>query len=275
MPVWESEFWNRSLGRSISLGLREPLPLFQENARLDWASGRIAGAASPAAAVVDPRFTVQGRLLATTPTLALYTVAPPLRLASAEESVYRDGWTGGRAALDGWTPASAVDVTLSRAGWPKGGGGSGDRELGAARAAGRRRGARRRERLAHRAGPPGGRRTVRSSSRSRPGASSWPFRTRSSRRSTASPATRATSASRCGSARSRWAVEACPGGAPRRDRGTDRLRALRRRRVRRRAAVLDRLRRVRARGARARRDAGRLPAGAVARGSRRGSSSRC
>jgi hypothetical protein len=120
VPVWESEFWNRSLDRSISLGLREPLPLFQENATLDWPTGRIAGVASPGYAVVDPRFAVVGSRLASGPTLALYSVRPPLRLASTEERVYRDAWAGDRAAFDGWTPAPAVEVTLSRPGWPRG-----------------------------------------------------------------------------------------------------------------------------------------------------------
>jgi hypothetical protein len=120
VPVWESEFWNRSLDRSISLGLREPLPLHQESATLDWPSGRIAGAASPAYAVVDPRFAVVGSPLAYGPRLALYSVRPPLRFASAEERVYPDGWTGDRAAFDGWTRAPAVAVTLSRPGWPRG-----------------------------------------------------------------------------------------------------------------------------------------------------------
>ena len=94
VPVWESEFWNRSLDRSISLGLREPLPLFQENAtaRLGERADRRRRSRLPYA-VVDPRFTVQGRQLADGADARALPVAPPLRLASAEESVYRDGWS--------------------------------------------------------------------------------------------------------------------------------------------------------------------------------------
>jgi hypothetical protein len=122
VPVWESELFNRSLDASLSLGLREPLPASQVDGRLDWASGRItavAGAApAPRYAVSDPRFAVAGRRLAATPWLVLSTVQQPLRLDSAVEGVYRDGWSGTRAAYNRWTPSGdRVEVTVSRRGW--------------------------------------------------------------------------------------------------------------------------------------------------------------
>jgi len=115
VPVWESELFNRSLDSTISLGLREPLPAHQVNGRLDWRTGRIGGGPAVSFAVSDPRFAVAGRRLAATPTLVLTEARSPLRLASALEGVYRDGWSGTRAVYDRWAPsANAVDVTISR-----------------------------------------------------------------------------------------------------------------------------------------------------------------
>ena len=123
VPVWQTEFWNRSFETVISLGLREPAPLHQPDATLDWASGRITlvGGEAPDVpfAIADRRYRVAGRPLARSGSLALYRASPPLRLASALEGVYPDGRIEQAAAYDRWPDGRraprAVEVTLARA----------------------------------------------------------------------------------------------------------------------------------------------------------------
>ena len=52
VPVWETEFWNRSFAGVLSLGTPEPAPFFQRNGTLDWATGRISGEPT-SSAIVD------------------------------------------------------------------------------------------------------------------------------------------------------------------------------------------------------------------------------
>ena len=144
VPVWESEFWNRSLDRSISLGLREPLPLFQENATLDWASGRIAGAQSrramPSSTRGSPSSGEARRRADACPLLG--RAAAALRVGGGARLSRRLGRR--RRRVRRLVARGSVEVTLSRAGlaaWPRRR--AGHRRVRAARAAGRRRAARR------------------------------------------------------------------------------------------------------------------------------------
>jgi hypothetical protein len=113
VPFWTAEIWNDAHVRVVSVGELEPAPTVEYPGTIDWATGRIGGAgAGPA--LVDARFELAGRLLARSTYLALYDVAPPVRLAAAIEGVYRDGTTGSYAAYDRWEGGTGtVEVVVT------------------------------------------------------------------------------------------------------------------------------------------------------------------
>jgi hypothetical protein len=55
-PVWDDEFWNRSLRASLGFGFKEPAPLPQDEARLDFATGSVTPARRLAYGLADRRF---------------------------------------------------------------------------------------------------------------------------------------------------------------------------------------------------------------------------
>ena len=62
---------------------------------------------------------IDGRLLAQTPRLALHEVSPPLRLADRSTGITGDGWTGADATYTRYRPgAKVVLVNLSRPALP-------------------------------------------------------------------------------------------------------------------------------------------------------------
>jgi hypothetical protein len=111
-PVWESEFWNRSFGGVVSLGVQEPSPLPQTGTALDWTTGQVVGVSSPFV-VARPRFQVLGESLARNGDMELFRTAGPVRLATAEEGVDEFGHMQGGSAFSGWVPARAVRVYLT------------------------------------------------------------------------------------------------------------------------------------------------------------------
>jgi hypothetical protein len=113
VPVWETEFWNRSFAGVLSLGRPEPAPFFQRNGALDWATGRISGGDGIATAITDARFVPAGSLVARQGRLALWDVRKPLRFVSVTEGVFADGTTTGVAAYSRWTGSGRVSVTVS------------------------------------------------------------------------------------------------------------------------------------------------------------------
>ncbi len=102
VPVWESEFWNRSLRGVVSLGLQEPAPLPQRATTLDWASGRIVGLRSPYV-VARSRFELVGKSLARSGDLELWRSAGEVRLTAAREGIFADGTANPLAAYSRWT----------------------------------------------------------------------------------------------------------------------------------------------------------------------------
>jgi hypothetical protein len=111
-PVWEAEFWNRRLNRVISLDYPEPAPLPQIDAKLDWATGRIAGARA-SFVVADERFHMRGRLLARRGKLVLWRASAPFRLASMQEGVTIRGrlpLVHEVAAYTSWVPKRELTV---------------------------------------------------------------------------------------------------------------------------------------------------------------------
>ncbi len=121
MIVWQTEFWNRSLGAVLRLGppTRDPLP--EVAGGVDPATGRIVGApaGSTEYAVASREVQLAGRVVAARPRLALYRVAAPLRLAGSIEGLYGDRWMGASAALTRYAapPSALLRITLSREAW--------------------------------------------------------------------------------------------------------------------------------------------------------------
>jgi hypothetical protein len=118
--MWQTEFWNRSLDKIITLGPPEPAPLAETRAELNPATGGIAAAGLFPYAAVPSTLELRGRLLARRPPLALYRVAPPLRLAGRLEGVYRDRWMGADAVYTRYAPTRGEErVRVSRRTWHK------------------------------------------------------------------------------------------------------------------------------------------------------------
>ncbi|MGZ8693876.1 MAG: glycosyltransferase family 39 protein [Gaiellaceae bacterium] len=121
MILWQTEFWNRSLDAAIALGPPVRDPIAEESGSVDPATGRIEAPSAAGAkyAVASPGLTLAGEVLASRSLLTLYRVDPPLRVASAVEGVYGDGWMGEHAAFNAYAKRHAprVKVSLSRAAW--------------------------------------------------------------------------------------------------------------------------------------------------------------
>ena len=120
-PLLQSEFWNRSVRRVFLLDAFDPngypaIPTTLSGAgRLDTAPGT----RQPKYVVTAPGVDVDGKLLASTPRLALYRVASPLRLADRSSGLTADGWTGADATFTRYRPgAKLVFVDLSRPNLP-------------------------------------------------------------------------------------------------------------------------------------------------------------
>jgi hypothetical protein len=122
-PVgWQTEFWNRSLGRVYHLKpFYSSFP--ERDATVDPSTGRITlaeggpGTQEPYAVVISP-LSVAGELVEGRFPLALYRVDTPLRATVLPEGLYPDGWTGKQAALSIFTTTGnrrgRLELFLSR-----------------------------------------------------------------------------------------------------------------------------------------------------------------
>lgn len=124
--MWQTEFWNRSVGTIYALGFPDPASLPTSTATFDALTGRIVptqggrGIADVRYVVAPTTVQLKGRLVAQEGRLALYQARPPLRIATHLGGVYSDGWMGAFAALTHYTTPSRpgrVVVRVSREGW--------------------------------------------------------------------------------------------------------------------------------------------------------------
>ena len=114
LPYWETELRNRSLRGTIGLGSREPAPIGQRDGTVVWTTGDIETSTAPAYVLTDRRFRVQGEEIAHRDGFVLTRVRPPLRFATVEENVGRDGEANLGASYDVYDPdVGAVEVTVS------------------------------------------------------------------------------------------------------------------------------------------------------------------
>jgi len=122
-PLYQSEFWNRSVRRVFLLDAFDPNGYPAIPTTLNSA-GRLVtapGTRQPKYVVTAPGVDVDGKLLASTPRLALYRIASPLRLADRSSGLTADGWTGADATYTRYDPgAKLVVVGLSRPALPVG-----------------------------------------------------------------------------------------------------------------------------------------------------------
>lgn len=118
-PLWQSEFWNRSVRRVFLLDAFEPNGYPAIPAKLDRA-GRLVtapGTRQPKYVVTAPGVNIDGRLVAQTPRLVLYEVSAPPRLADRSEGITADGWTGADATYTRYAPGAKklfVDLSLPK-----------------------------------------------------------------------------------------------------------------------------------------------------------------
>jgi hypothetical protein len=116
-PVWDYEFWNRSLRSSLGFGFREPAPLPQREARLDFSDGTVSPLERLPYALADRRFEPVGERLAARGEFALWRTREPLRFTAAEEGIAMDGAVTGKAAYSLWTARpGTLSVRLDGAG---------------------------------------------------------------------------------------------------------------------------------------------------------------
>ena len=123
--LWQTEFWNRSVGTVYRLGAPEPAPVPEAVAAHDRQTGRITLEPAPSRPldfVVTPTSAqLAGTLLAQTPRLALYRVDQPLRFETALEGVYADGWMVNDASFTQYASPTGrpgrLRVRVSRQTW--------------------------------------------------------------------------------------------------------------------------------------------------------------
>ena len=123
--LWQTEFWNRSVGTVYRLGPPEPAVLPESTATFDAVTGRIAaepgtGSSAVRYAVAPSTVQLDGRLLAQAGRLSLYRIAAPMRLTTLLGGVYGDGWMGSDAALTHYSRSNRpgrLRIRLSREGW--------------------------------------------------------------------------------------------------------------------------------------------------------------
>jgi hypothetical protein len=116
-PVWEHEFWNRSLRASLGFGFKEPAPLPQSEAHLDFVTGRVTPTERLPYGLADRRFEPAGERVAAQGPFAVWRLREPLRFAAAVEGVFMDGTVGRSAAYTRWLgPGGTVVVRLAGSG---------------------------------------------------------------------------------------------------------------------------------------------------------------
>jgi hypothetical protein len=120
--LWQTEFWNRSVGDVYGLDAADPtgLPVVATTAD---ASGRVVGTQdgsplAPRYVVAQPNMDIAGEKVAAEGRLVLYRVPAPLSVESRLDGVYVDGWSGATATYTNYSQrAGTVSVDVGRAGW--------------------------------------------------------------------------------------------------------------------------------------------------------------
>jgi hypothetical protein len=122
--MWQTEFWNRSVGTIVyPTGFPDPVSLPTRAANFDALRGRITSGSNLASiryAVAPSTVRLVGKRLDQEGRLVLYRIDPPMRFASLLGGVYADGWMGEFAALTHYAKPSGpsrLRLRLSRQAW--------------------------------------------------------------------------------------------------------------------------------------------------------------
>jgi hypothetical protein len=124
--LFQTEFWNRSLGPVYRVGATPSTGLYELGAAVDGSTGLILGPdgepiRSAYVVAAAPGFELNGRLLTENSRVALYRVPGRVGLASTRTGVYGDGWMGPNASYTRFaTPGDRpgrVRVVVSREAW--------------------------------------------------------------------------------------------------------------------------------------------------------------
>jgi 4-amino-4-deoxy-L-arabinose transferase-like glycosyltransferase len=123
--MWQTEFWNRSVGTIVyPTGFPDPASLPTRAANFDALTGRITAGGSELAgiryAIAPSTVQLAGERLDQEGRLVLYRIDPPMRFASLLGGVFADGWMGEFAALTHYAKPSGpgrLRLRLSREAW--------------------------------------------------------------------------------------------------------------------------------------------------------------
>jgi len=127
--LWQTEFWNRSIGPVFNLGLREPGHLPETFTTVDPGTGELvpvpglptAAGSADADYILTPRtHSIRGTIAAQRGPWTVFLVDPPLRLAETTDGIGSDGWMGADASYTNFAATDGtgrVGVRLSRFAW--------------------------------------------------------------------------------------------------------------------------------------------------------------
>jgi hypothetical protein len=119
--LWQTEFWNRSVGPVLAVGDGEPGGLPHVPVTLDVLTGyAIVNGDTPPYLVTSPSDVPVGERIGARGPWTLWRIDPPLRLQNTYDGVYPDGWMSADAVYRSFYPPrtpSLIDVTLSRKPW--------------------------------------------------------------------------------------------------------------------------------------------------------------
>jgi hypothetical protein len=118
--LWQTEFWNRDVGPMITL-VDEPAGLPELRTGIDRVSGRLTLpplARSPTHVIAPTGVDLAGNVVERRGRLSLYHVDKPLRLRSATDGIFADGWTATEAVYSRYVgQGGKVEVSVSRESW--------------------------------------------------------------------------------------------------------------------------------------------------------------
>jgi hypothetical protein len=122
-PLWQTEFWNRSVGDVYGLDAVDPTGLPTVRTTID-AQGRFVSVddgrrpLSPRYVVAQPAVGIAGERIVSTDRLVLYRIRGPLRIDERLDGVSADGWSGTSATYTNYSQRrGTVRVDVGRAGW--------------------------------------------------------------------------------------------------------------------------------------------------------------
>jgi hypothetical protein len=125
--LWQTEFWNRSVRGVYALGTDNALTYGGSEIKLGATGRLVPKVGRPVDSIdepyvlADPSLGIVGDVVAKPGPLALIRVEHPVRVASAVDGIYADGWSGPQASLSQYKPfadgARRVRIRISREGW--------------------------------------------------------------------------------------------------------------------------------------------------------------